>query len=409
MNLYPAMGNDQKEIAGLSLVCSQSGTIIEVLHDGLKATTGIGKDALLTSMVPSSEFNKVMNFLTDIETKGSSDNWQINTRIEDEIVTLNFVGGSIGERFLIVSTPSMTDLPSFFELVIERLPGHLKLPPEQINKLSQSFRTGMNHGIDLMDELSRLNNELVNMQRELQKNNVELHKLNELKNRFLGIAVHDLRNPLSLVSGYNEILMEELRDTLSEDHQKIFDTVHNSLEYMFFLIEDLLDYSVFESGNLKIDPVAQDLLKTIEEVVSLNRVLAERKKITIEFNPVQGSMVLQYDQRRISQVFNNLLSNAIKFSHHHSSIWIETGTNAEFCIISVKDEGTGIKEEVQDKLFLPHQKEGSSGTDGELSTGLGLWIVHNIITAHGGRVWIEQNIPKGTIFSISLPMQPKDI
>ena len=285
------------------------------------------------------------------------------------------------------------------------LPRHLEFTPSAVDNLSHSLQKGMQEGVNLLDELSRLNNELVNMQRELQKKNVELNRVNELKNRFLGIAAHDLRNPLSLVSGYNEILMEELRETLSEDHQLIFDTVHNSLDFMFNLIEDLLEYSVYESGNLEIYPSPQDIIGTIREVVALNQVLAQRKSIIIDFNPLPGPLILEYDSRRIIQALNNLLSNSIKFSHHHSTIWIEAMADENKCIISVKDEGTGLPEGMEDKLFVPFQKKGVSGTDGEMSTGLGLWIVHNIVTAHRGLVWFERNKGAGTIFRVSIPLK----
>ena len=398
------MTKKQVDINGLALISSNSGVIQEVIQDDLNLTDQLDPESLLSSLVPSSEFNKVMHFLSRINSSGYTGRWEINTKSAGGIIVLNFTGCSLGSGNLVVSTTSMENLPGYFNRIIHMLPGYDGVLDTNLEKLSHSVNEALLEGVDLTDEMSRLNNELVNAQRELHRKNIQLEKLNELKNRFLGLAAHDLRNPLSLVTLYNELLLDSLKDRLDEDQKMIFTTIHSSLQHMFELVEDFLDLSVIESGHLKINPEEDDIMETISQSVQLNQAIAAKKGITINLHPDENEVILSFDRRRILQVLNNLLSNAIKFSHRDSSIMIKTEQLIDQFEIRVIDHGTGISDPLQERLFQPFHKEGSTGTDGEPSTGLGLWIVKNIMNEHGGTVRFENNDGPGTTFILALPL-----
>ncbi|MCF8304547.1 MAG: HAMP domain-containing histidine kinase [Bacteroidales bacterium] len=258
---------------------------------------------------------------------------------------------------------------------------------------------------DLETKLVRLNNELNNTSRQLQKTNSELKRLNELKNKFLGIAAHDLRNPIGLVISYADFLLEEAYDKLTDDERLMLERIQSSAEFMINLINDLLDVSRIESGKLELNLQAVDLVDLIKNNVELNQVLAEKKSITISFEHLEKIPPVKVDARKIEQVLNNLISNAVKFSHPGSSVKLDIFRDSKHVNVSVTDYGQGIPKEERPKLFKTFSRTSVQATGGERSTGLGLVIARNIIMGHGGDIWVESEVGKGSTFYFSIPLK----
>jgi two-component system, sensor histidine kinase and response regulator len=239
---------------------------------------------------------------------------------------------------------------------------------------------------------------------ELRLKNAELAHANDEKNRFLGIAAHDLRNPLSVVLGYTELMLAEDAGPISDDQRDVLGSVRSSIEFMLGLIHDLLDLSMIQSGAIRLDLHRTDLVALIRKTVMTNHVVADKKKIAIEFRPQCQLDPMVIDRRKFEQVLHNLLSNAIKFSHPGTSVEVRVEREDDQAIISVSDQGVGIPHGEVDTLFRPFQKTSAQSTGGERSTGLGLAIVRNIIESHGGRIWCESEVGRGSVFRISLPI-----
>jgi signal transduction histidine kinase len=146
-------------------------------------------------------------------------------------------------------------------------------------------------------------------------------------------------------------------------------------------------------------------MNLIRNNVALNRVIAGRKQITVEYHCANELPILQLDRKKIEQVLNNLISNAIKYSFPQSKVEIHSKCENNNLVISVSDEGQGIPQAEMDKLFKPFSRTSAKATSGESSTGLGLVIVRKIVEAHNGRVWAESRVKKGSTFYISLPIQ----
>lgn len=261
--------------------------------------------------------------------------------------------------------------------------------------------------VSLKKNLLSLNNELNNLTRELQKKNVELLKLNDLKNQFLGIAAHDLRNPIHVIKSFSEFLLTNFSDSITSDQSRFLSIIKTSSETMSHLIDDLLDITKIESGKLELDLKSTNIANLITYNVSLNQVLAERKKITILLTYDTEIPELTVDGPKIDQVMNNLISNAVKYSHTNKSVYVKISNQDEKIIVSVQDEGLGIPQDELQKLFKPFSKTSVTGTAGELSTGLGLAIVRKIIEGHHGQIWVESKVGKGSIFYFSLPINHK--
>ena len=230
----------------------------------------------------------------------------------------------------------------------------------------------------------------------------KLAEMNELKNKFLGMAAHDLRNPLTSIRGFCEIYLDE-DSGLDAELTEIFTIIHEASEHMLTLVNDLLDVSVIESGKMKLTFTRGPLREVLEKRIHLITLIAQKKDIVVHtsFHDVPDIL---FDPERITQVIDNLMSNAIKFSPPGSTIYFTLEKTGDAITFSVRDEGPGISPEDQTKLFGEFQKLTARPTGGESSTGLGLMIVKKIIEAHQGTISVESTPGSGSTFTVSLPL-----
>ena len=258
---------------------------------------------------------------------------------------------------------------------------------------------------DMRKTMISLNNELNNLTRELQKKNVQLDQLNNLKNQFLGMAAHDLRNPISSIMMYSEFVQESDEYRSSDDLRKIVDVIRNSSEFMLRLLDELLDVVKIESGKLQLNYETVNIEDLLKKNIDINALLAAKKEIILVLNIPQPLPEIDIDPIKTEQVLNNLISNAIKYSHNKTTVTISAFSAGQYILISVQDEGLGIPENELQKVFAPFSKISPKGTAGEKSTGLGLSIVKRIVTGHLGRIWVESEPGKGSTFSFTLPLK----
>lgn len=240
---------------------------------------------------------------------------------------------------------------------------------------------------------------------QLLLRNQKLEELNEQKNRLLGMAAHDLRNPLGIILVYSHFLETEAKQTLSAEHFDLVTTIKSTSEFMLSLINDLLDVSTFESGQLQLDREPINLTEFVRRNIALNQVLAQQKNILIEFEYVENLPLLSLDPGKISQVMNNLIGNAAKYSHENTCIKVCISRSTDAITISVTDQGQGIPEEDLPKLFKAFGRANVKATGGEQSTGLGLAIARKIIEGHGGVLSVKSRLGEGSTFSFSLPIE----
>ena len=256
---------------------------------------------------------------------------------------------------------------------------------------------------NMRKELLLMNQELNNLTRQLQKANAQLKYLNEEKNRFLGMAAHDLRKPIGLLLNYSEFLIDEASEVLSEEHKGFLNTIFSSCDFMRRLVDDFLDVSAIEAGKFELDLEKAYLPDILASSLELNNLQAQKKgiRLLVESNDDLPELVL--DASKIEQVITNLVSNAIEHTKPDSTVTVGLSCDPEHAYFYVRDEGQGIPPEELDRLFKPFEKTSAKKTGGEKSTGLGMVITRKIIEAHKGQIWVDSRVGQGTTIQFKIP------
>ncbi|BCS90214.1 hybrid sensor histidine kinase/response regulator [Pseudodesulfovibrio sediminis] len=224
-----------------------------------------------------------------------------------------------------------------------------------------------------------------------------------VKNRFLGMASHDLRSPINGIKGFTELLLEGVFGEMSEEQREALENIRSANEHMLALVVDLLDLVVIEAGELQLHKTRASLIDSIALRIRIHSVSARKKHISIS-TECDDPGEFEFDTSRIGQVMDNLLSNALKFTPDGGSVFVTLCQRNGMAEVCVRDSGQGIPPGEEDLLFQSFQKTSVRPTAGEQSTGLGLPIVKTIVEKHGGTVWVESEYGQGAAFCFSFPM-----
>jgi len=398
--------NETEKIKGIAILCDEQGYVENVWRDdlGIDDKNPVGK--LFVNLIDHPNRKKALNFINETRTYNVAFDYQLNLSLNGEIKTLNFLGVLLEKKILIMGALNRQEAIEFTNLLQQ-------INNEQANTIRQLLKkqthqdnlvASPSQDEEIFDEITKLNNEMANLQRQLTKKNAELERVNQLKNRFMGIAAHDLRNPLNIIMSYADFLQEEAGEKLDEEQNDFLNKIVESSNYMLKLIENLLDYSKIESGKMELEKEDFDIVQLMQRVVEANKQIASRKQIEIQFRSEFDKKIIRADYFKMEQVFNNLISNALKFSYPDASVKVDIYSNHGDMLISFKDHGKGIKNSNLEKLFVPFNQIDKKGTKGEKGSGLGLTIVKNIVEAHNGKIRAESEPLKGSVFYIDLPL-----
>jgi len=240
----------------------------------------------------------------------------------------------------------------------------------------------------------------------LESTNEELRRLNHLKSRFLAVAAHDLKNPMTTIL----LLADQLNESWEEaaaigPKRKQLGRIRESVQKMLGIIQALLDSAAAETGQYELNLQSLDLAALVMDVADENRVYAESKQIHLRCEiPSMGPVPALLDGARIRDVMDNLINNAIKFSPANRQIWVSLEVAGSRATFRVKDQGPGLTEEDKKLVFGLYQRLSAKPTGNEFSTGLGLSIVKQRVELHGGRVWVESTHGQGATFYVELPL-----
>jgi len=231
----------------------------------------------------------------------------------------------------------------------------------------------------------------------------QLKELDRMKGEFLSTVSHELRAPLHSISGFMQLLLDEkVEDRATQ--REVLETVARQTERLTRLINDLLDVSRMESGWLDLQKGPVRMHDVVQEIVAEVRPMAEGKPVTVTDHTTPDLPIVLADQERLAQVIRNLTHNAIKFTPPNGRIGISASVSEGTLVVSVQDSGTGIANEAMRHLFERFYQADASDTRRAGGTGLGLYICRQIVTAHGGKIWVESELGKGSTFHFSLPV-----
>ncbi|MCD4834708.1 MAG: hybrid sensor histidine kinase/response regulator [Bacteroidales bacterium] len=242
---------------------------------------------------------------------------------------------------------------------------------------------------------------------KLSESYKEIKLLNATKDKFFSIIAHDLKSPFTALLGFSNLLLESHATIDDEERETYIKFINDGSIKTFKLLENLLTWAQSQSGRIEFTPEKINIETLINEIILLLTETAENKEIKLIAN-TDNSLFVNADKNMIDTVIRNLISNAIKFTPKGGDITIKSHTitdnnNQKFAEISVKDSGVGIPPEIQSKLFKITENISTKGTEEEAGTGLGLILCKEFVEKHGGKIWVESEVKKGSKFIFTIP------
>lgn len=267
------------------------------------------------------------------------------------------------------------------------------------------------------ETMHNLNREISNLQRllikekssleqilrQLNQANLELKEANATKDKFFSIIAHDLKNPFNALIGFSEILMENQKTMEPQEVEELVQMLNNASHQAYNLLEDLLMWSKAQQGKIAFIPQKIIVNDIFDEIQSNLENVAAKKSIFIKFDD-STETVLYADSNMLKTILRNLISNAIKFSSRGSEVRVQIKKEDEFARITVSDNGTGISDINLDRLWQLSGQFTTKGTENEEGTGLGLVLCKEFVDKHGGKIWAESELGKGSNFMFTIPL-----
>jgi two-component system sensor histidine kinase GlrK len=269
---------------------------------------------------------------------------------------------------------------------------------EHIRQIGQgNFKTDVD--VQAPSDLAALVDSVGSMAKRLQE-------LDDLKAEFVSHITHELRSPLTAIHAGTQLLLEEIPGPVSQPQRETLQLMVESSRQLIDMISSLLDLSKIDAGMMEYRIASTDIKRVVETAINKIKLLADREHIRIVVDAPRGPLFVKADDNRIQQVLDNLLSNALKFSREGASIQlkIEPDYKARSLRISVSDTGRGIAPEALPRIFERFYQGATRARTGVAGTGIGLALAKRVVEAHGGKIWAESELGKGTTMTFVLPL-----
>ena len=254
----------------------------------------------------------------------------------------------------------------------------------------------------------RLQELIGGLERTVAERTKQLEAASKHKSEFLANMSHELRTPLNAILGFTQVLQQKLFGEVNDKQEEYLEDIHSSANHLLELINDVLDLSKVEAGQVELEKSSFSLRETLERGVVMLRERASKNGVKLTLEPDPNVELVEADELRIRQVVFNLLSNAVKFTPPGGSVEVSSGQRNGEVLVSIADTGTGIPAEDLERIFEEFQQTDAGAQERE-GTGLGLALSKRLIELHGGRIWVESEPGKGSTFTFALPaMVPQD-
>ena len=237
----------------------------------------------------------------------------------------------------------------------------------------------------------------------ISRTNQELQEALRLKNQFLGLASHDLKNPLGALHSYLTLLERDPETTIGPKSRRFIDAIQTMTQRMLEIIGTFLDKAALEMGKIELNPKFINLVEQIRPMFEFYQQQAAIKGQRIELELSSEEIWLTADKDRLNQIVDNLISNAVKYSPLDSAIQVAISDHKDHVELRVSDHGPGFSDEDKTKLFGYFQRLAARPTGNESSTGLGLAMTRQIVELHGGSIHVESELGQGATFIVEIP------
>jgi PAS domain S-box-containing protein len=274
---------------------------------------------------------------------------------------------------------------------------------DRLVKYNEELKNINRELVENQERISEQSEELMVQSDELKRANEQLIELVYTRDKFFSIIAHDLKNPVNLLRGYSELLIDRYAKINDEKKQNYIRLINGATIQLINLLENLLQWSRMQTGGITFQPQKIRISSLLDENICLFTEQCRNKSINFICHPVDESLLVFCDKNMIDFVLRNLLANAIKYTRREGNISISCKETPEEIQISVSDDGIGIEDSLQKELFLLVRNTSRVGTEGETGTGLGLVLCRDFITKNKGKIWCESEPAKGSVFSFSLP------
>ena len=306
-------------------------------------------------------------------------------------------GGDLSQRVPVMTQDELGSLAGEFNQMAENIEEHNATLEERVNQRTAQLKSA-HHETEAQKE-------------ELERTNVELVHANEMKSQFLANVSHEFRTPLNSIIGFSELLKEKSFGELNTKQLEYLDYIRSSGSNLLSLINNILDISRMEVGNMELEPDDFSFSEILGETLSIIRPLAHKRNITINTKTSPASPIIRADRAKFKQILLNLISNAVKFNVDGGSVDVDWEIREEpsgmvmehVLIFSVKDSGIGIGADDLERIFKEFEQVDSSISREYDGSGLGLALTERLVKLHKGKIWVESKPDEGSTFSVKLP------
>lgn len=243
----------------------------------------------------------------------------------------------------------------------------------------------------------------VEIQEALKQSEKQLRETNLSKDKFISLIAHDLKNPFNILIGFSDLLIENLNDFTQEETETYLKLIQKTANQTYFLLEDILLWSQSTQNKLPYKPAQISIGKSVQEVLDLLHTSLESKEIKIEVTST-NDLTLFADDNMVKTILRNLLSNAIKFTERGGYVNISWQIEGEKGVITIADNGVGLTDEQQKRIWSLEHQHRSNGTEDEKGSGFGLLLCKEFIEKHNGTLSVSSELGKGSKFSFSIPI-----
>ncbi len=313
-------------------------------------------------------------------------------------------------QYPVLFTKTEAELISIFTVVATCLSllTVLWISKNQIEENEKLLSHQSNKLIDMVEELNLQQSEILNQKQMVEDLNQTLSDKNQIltnlvstKDKFFSIISHDLKNPFNTILGFSNMLVLRFDKLHANDIKKYAEIIQMSAQQVYSLLENLLEWSKTQTGNIIFNPAEISLDSLLEETISLSKIFAENKNIQLDCH-YNKSIVVFVDKEMIKTTLRNLLSNAIKFSYRNSTIEIRVSEQNSNLLFEIKDSGVGIEKELLSEIFKTTSNNVKEGTENEKGSGIGLSLCKEFVEKHGGQLWVESKLGEGSTFAFTI-------